>query len=77
MVWHLWHEADDGAGPLHRILGFDPVLDHAGPMTTNVEDNVLFLEVLAGADGLDPRQVNPRVGDYTRGSERQGSIESS
>jgi amidase len=55
-----------GLVPYTGILGFDPVLDHAGPMTTNVEDNALFLEVLAGADGLDPRQVNPRVGDYTR-----------
>lgn len=54
-----------GLVPYTGILGFDPVLDHAGPMTNGVEDNALFLEVLAGPDGLDPRQVNPRVGDYT------------
>jgi amidase len=35
-------------------------------MTTNVADNALLLEVLAGADGLDPRQVNPQVAAYTR-----------
>lgn len=55
-----------GLVPYTGILGFDPVLDHAGPMTSNVEDNALFLEVLAGPDGLDPRQVNPRVDVYTR-----------
>jgi amidase len=34
-------------------------LDHTGPMTRNVRDNALLLEVLAGADGLDPRQGTP------------------
>jgi amidase len=32
-------------------------LDHTGPMTATVEDNALLLEVLAGQDGLDPRQI--------------------
>jgi amidase len=54
-----------GLVPYTGILGFDPILDHAGPMTATVEDNALLLEVLAGADGLDPRQSNPRVGNYT------------
>ncbi len=53
-----------GLVPYTGILGFDPVLDHTGPMTSSVEDNAIFLEVLAGPDGLDPRQVNPQVGDY-------------
>lgn len=55
-----------GLVPYTGILGFDPVLDHAGPMTTSVADNALLLEVLAGTDGLDPRQVNPQVAAYTR-----------
>jgi amidase len=55
-----------GLVPYTGILGFDPVLDHAGPMTTNVEDNAILLEVLAGPDGLDPRQVSPRVDVYTQ-----------
>jgi amidase len=53
-----------GLVPYTGILGFDPVIDHAGPITRTVEDNALLLEVLAGADGLDPRQVAPRVADY-------------
>jgi amidase len=53
-----------GLVPYTGILGFDPVLDHAGPMTNNVEDNAVLLDVLAGADGLDPRQGRLRPGDY-------------
>ena len=40
-------------------------IDHTGPMSRNVEDNALLLEVLAGADGLDPRQYNPKTAPYT------------
>ena len=41
-------------------------LDHTGPMTRNVRDNALLLEVLAGADGVDPRQIAPKVANYTQ-----------
>jgi amidase len=34
-------------------------------MTRTVADNALLLEVIAGADGLDPRQNSPRVAAYT------------
>ncbi|MGK2915882.1 MAG: amidase family protein [Porticoccaceae bacterium] len=54
-----------GLVPYTGILGLDPVLDHAGPITASVADNALLLEVIAGPDGLDPRQVNPRVENYT------------
>jgi amidase len=54
-----------GLVPYTGILGMDPVLDHAGPMTNTVADNALLLEVLAGPDGYDPRQVNPKVSTYT------------
>src|SRR5206468_10898508 len=40
-------------------------LDHTGPMTANGADNALLLEVLAGPDGLDPRQVNVKTAQYT------------
>jgi amidase len=40
-------------------------LDHTGPMTRTVHDNALLLEVLAGADGLDPRQYAPKTANYT------------
>jgi amidase len=35
-------------------------------MTRTVADNALLLEVLAGPDGLDPRQYAPRTAEYTQ-----------
>src|SRR5260370_41572556 len=46
-------------------MPIEPTIDHTGPMTRNVRDNALLLEVLAGADGLDPRQGALKVAKYT------------
>jgi amidase len=35
-------------------------------MTATVADNALLLEVIAGSDGLDPRQYAPRTAEYTK-----------
>ncbi|WP_433430452.1 amidase [Nonomuraea sp. CA-141351] len=49
-----------GAFPLERTL------DHVGPMAASVADCALMLEVIAGADGLDPRQqLDLGIGSYT------------
>jgi amidase len=56
-----------GLVPYTGIAPIDPTMDHAGPMTATVTDNALLLSVLAGADGLDPRQYAPRVGEYLAG----------
>lgn len=53
-----------GLVPYTGILGHDPVIDHVGPMTSNVADNALMLETLAGDDGIDSRQYSPRVTPY-------------
>lgn len=45
-----------GLVPYSGIMPIEVTLDHTGPMTANVTDNALMLEVLAGPDGLDPRQ---------------------
>lgn len=45
-----------GLIPYSGIMPIELTLDHTGPMTATVEDNALLLEVLAGPDGLDPRQ---------------------
>src|SRR5580692_8963014 len=42
------------------IMSIDPTFDHTGPMTATVADNALLLEVLAGPDGIDPRQQSLR-----------------
>ena len=45
-----------GLVPYTGIMPIELTIDHTGPMTATVEDNALLLEVLAGPDGLDPRQ---------------------
>ncbi len=55
-----------GLVPYTGIMPIEATLDHAGPITRNVEDNALLLEVIAGADGLDPRQYAPVVDDYSQ-----------
>ena len=45
-----------GLVPYTGIMPIELTLDHTGPMTATVEDNALLMEVLAGPDGLDPRQ---------------------
>lgn len=45
-----------GLIPYTGIFGSDPSLDHIGPLTRSVREAALATEVLAGQDGLDPRQ---------------------
>ena len=54
-----------GLVPYTGVMPIESTIDHTGPMTTTVSDNALFLEVLAGDDGLDPRQYAPRTDSYT------------
>ena len=51
-----------GLVPYTGIFPIENTLDHTGPMTATVADNALLLEVLAGPDGLDPRQMNVKDG---------------
>jgi len=55
-----------GLVPYTGVMPIEPTIDHAGPITTTVRDNALLLEVLAGEDGLDPRQYCPKVDRYTQ-----------
>ena len=45
-----------GMGPMELTF------DHAGPMARTAADVALLLEVIAGPDGLDPRQRGVRTG---------------
>jgi amidase len=49
-------KATHGLVPYTGVMPIEITLDHTGPMTSTVTDNALMLEVLAGPDGLDPRQ---------------------
>jgi len=53
-----------GLVPYTGIMPIELTLDHTGPMTATVEDNALLLEVLAGPDGLDPRQYGAETKPY-------------
>src|SRR5205809_265886 len=55
-----------GLVPYTGIMPIEVYVDHTGPMTANVADNALLLEVIAGPDGFDPRIKAPVVQDYTR-----------
>jgi amidase len=54
-----------GLVPYTGVMPIELTLDHTGPMTATVTDNALLLEVLAGPDGLDPRQIGVTVAAYT------------
>jgi amidase len=54
-----------GLVPYTGIMPIEIFVDHTGPMTGNVADNALLLEVIAGADGYDPRQYNVQTHAYT------------
>lgn len=54
-----------GLVPYTGVMPIETTIDHIGPMTQNVMDNALMLEVLAGADGLDPRQYDVQTDRYT------------
>ena len=55
-----------GLVPYTGIMGMDPTIDHAGPLTATVAENALFLEVMAGEDGYDSRQRGLEVDAYTK-----------
>jgi len=54
-----------GLVPYSGIIPIEVSVDHTGPITATVEDNAILLEVIAGPDGLDPRQQGLELQDYT------------
>lgn len=54
-----------GLVPYTGAMPIEATIDHLGPMTATVADNALLMEVIAGEDGLDPRQYSPRTARYT------------
>ncbi|MDB5816615.1 MAG: amidase [Rhizobacter sp.] len=50
-------KATHGLVPYTGVMPIESTIDHTGPMTNTVTNNALMLEVLAGPDGLDPRQL--------------------
>ena len=60
-------KATHGLVPYTGIMPIEATIDHVGPITRTVADNALFLEVIAGPDGLDPRQLHDlKTARYTQ-----------
>ena len=57
-------KATHGLVPYTGIMPIEIYVDHVGPITANVADNALLLEVLAGPDGYDPRQYDVKTHPY-------------
>lgn len=59
-----------GLKPTHGLVPYtgafpiEPSFDHLGPMGRTVKDVARLLSVIAGPDGLDPRQQNVALQDY-------------
>ena len=51
------------------VIPLSFALDHVGPLTRDVRDNALMLNLLAGHDALDPGSARAAVPDFTAGLE--------
>jgi amidase len=58
------HKPTYGLVPYTGAFPLDRTLDHLGPMGRSVAEVALLLDVLAGEDGLDPRQGRVERRDY-------------
>src|SRR5437667_6678525 len=55
-----------GLVPYTGVFPIELTLDHTGPIAATSADVALLLEVIAGEDGLDPRQKGLKPEAYTR-----------
>jgi len=59
------HKPTYGLVPYTGVFPIELTLDHTGPMARTVADVAVFLEAIAGPDGLDPRQRDVRTDTYS------------
>ena len=59
-----------GLVPYTGAFPIELTLDHLGPIAATASDVALLLEVIAGDDGLDPRQRGVRVDRYVEALDR-------
>jgi amidase len=62
-----------GLVPYTGAFPIELTLDHLGPIAATVHDVALLLDVLAGEDGLDPRQRGVHVDRYVEALERDAA----
>ncbi|MFB4165119.1 amidase [Alteribacillus sp. JSM 102045] len=63
-----------GLVPYTGIMPIEQTIDHTGPMARSVEDVALLLDVLAGDNGLDPRQSGLGIKNYSKALTESKSI---
>lgn len=59
------HKPTFGLVPFTGAFPIERTIDHLGPMARTVRDAAVLLDVLAGPDGLDPRQSSEAVADVS------------
>lgn len=71
-----------GLVPYTGAVPLAPMIDHLGPLASNLEDIALLLQVMAGYDGIDPRMtpespLRSQVQDYPQllSQFRDGNLE--
>jgi amidase len=61
------HKPTHGLVPYTGVFPIELTLDHTGPMARTAAECALLLEVIAGPDGVDPRQPpGVRTDAYTK-----------
>ncbi len=63
------HKPTHGLVPYTGIFPIEQTLDHTGPMARSVTDVAALLQVIAGPDGNDPRQIGVKTQNYVRALE--------
>ena len=64
------HKPTHGLVPYTGVFPIEQTLDHTGPMANNVTDVATLLQVLAGSDGHDPRQIGTKTQNYVKALEK-------
>ena len=58
------HKPTHGLVPYTGVFPIEATLDHCGPMANSVYDVATLLQVIAGSDGYDPRQIGTKTQNY-------------
>ncbi len=60
------HKPTHGLVPYTGVFPIEQTLDHTGPMANTVTDIATLLQVVAGSDSHDPRQIGTKTQNYVK-----------
>ncbi|MGD9537547.1 MAG: amidase [Alphaproteobacteria bacterium] len=58
------HKPTHGLVPYTGVFPIEATLDHCGPICSSARDAATLLQVIAGSDGYDPRQIGTKTQNY-------------